>query len=99
MRCYLTPLAAADLERIAEYIATDSPPRASVFIAELRLVIEAIGDVPRAFPLVPRYEARGIRRLVHGRYLVFYRIAAEHVEVLRVTYGARDLDPLLFPKS
>lgn len=99
MRCLLTPLAVADLESIATYIAKDSPARAASFVSEFRLVIDAIGDVPRAFPLVPRYEAKGVRRLVHGNYLVFYRIASERVDVLRVAHGARNLDPLLFPKS
>lgn len=99
MKCFFTATAAADLEGIAEWIAKDSPPRASAFVSEFRLVIDAVADVPRAFPLVPRYEMKGIRRLVHGNYLVFYRIAGERVDILRVVHGARDYEPLLFPKT
>lgn len=99
MKCFFTALAEADAQGIAEWIARDNPARAASFVAELRLVVDTIADLPRAFPLVPRYEMKGIRRLVHGNYLVFYRISAEQVHILRITHGARDYEPLLFPKS
>jgi toxin ParE1/3/4 len=54
-------------------------------------------EMPRAFPLVPRYEARGVRRVVHGGYLVFYAVAEQQVEVVHVLNGARDYEPILFP--
>ena len=53
--------------------------------------------MPRAFPLVPRYESVGLRRMAHGNYLIFYRVTEEQVEVVRVLNGARDYEPILFP--
>jgi plasmid stabilization system protein ParE len=38
-----------------------------------------------------------MRRLVHGNYLVFFRIADHTVEVMHVLHGARDYQRLLFP--
>jgi len=65
----LTPLAEAELEAIADYIARDNPRRALSFVQELRDRCLSLVDMPLAFPLVPRYEDRGIRHRVHGNYL------------------------------
>jgi len=42
------------------------------------------------FPLVPCYEAHGIRRRVHGNYLFFYRVETDRVIVLHVLHAAMD---------
>jgi len=97
MRVIVTRAADADLEAIADWIAQDSPRRALSFVVELREACIGLGHTPRAFPLVPRYEAHGIRRRVHGNYLIFYRIDADQVTVIHVLHGARDYEPLLFP--
>ena len=57
---------------------------------------EALADMPRAFPLAPRLEHRGIRQPGYGRYLIFYRVTQENVEILHVSYGARDYIRALF---
>jgi plasmid stabilization system protein ParE len=57
-----TVAAEADLEAIADWIAADDPLRATTFVIELRQNCEALSDMPRRFPLVPRYEDAGIRR-------------------------------------
>ena len=51
--------------------------------------------MPSSFPLVPRYERKGIRRRVHGAYQIFYRVDGELVHVIRVLHGARDYEALL----
>lgn len=53
--------------------------------------------MPHAFPLVPRHAASGIRRRPHGRYLIFYRVAAERIDVLHILNGAQDYEDILFP--
>jgi plasmid stabilization system protein ParE len=95
----LTQQAESDFERIADYIAADSPNRALTFIRELRASCEALAEFPAANPLVPRYECYGVRRRVHGAYLIFYRIGVESVDVLHVLHGAVDYESLLFPPS
>lgn len=37
------------------------------------------------FPLVPRYEGHGIRRRVHGNYLIFYRVAEQEERTIIFT--------------
>jgi len=93
----LTREAEADLEAIGDYIAADNPARAATFVQELVDRIARLGDMPRAFPLVPRYEHTGVRRLPYGNYLIFYRVAKTRVEILHILNGARDYEPLLFP--
>jgi toxin ParE1/3/4 len=46
---------------------------------------------------VPRYEHWGIRRCVHGNYLIFYRVRADAVDIVHVLHGAMDYESMLFP--
>lgn len=94
-----TDAAQADIEGIGDYIARDNPRRAMTFIAELIAHCRQLADMPRAFALVPRYEHTGVRRLVHGNHLVFYRVGADKVEILHVLNGAQDFEAVLFPKN
>lgn len=97
MIVYLTAEAEQDLERIADYIAMDNPPRAVSFLEELREKCLALADMPERFPLVPRYEASGIRRRGHGNYLIFYRVETERVVIIHILNGAQDYTTILFP--
>jgi toxin ParE1/3/4 len=96
MRVVLSEQAKADLRDIGLYIARDNKNRARTFVRELQAKAQDIGEMPRAFPLVPRYEHYGIRRRPYGDYLIFYRIADDQVSVVHILHGARDYEPLLF---
>ena len=48
---------------------------------------------------MPRYEHHGIRRRVHGRYLIFYRINESQITVLHILNGAMDVEAILFPEG
>ena len=56
-----------------------------------------LGEMPEAFLLVPRYGRQGIRRYPHRNYLVFYRIEADRVVIIRVLHGTRDYESVLCP--
>ncbi|KPF71652.1 plasmid stabilization protein [Bosea sp. AAP35] len=99
MRVVVTEAALADLIRIGRVIRQDSPARAESFVSELYDRCKRLGNMPRAFPLLPAWEATGIRRRVYGRYLIFYRIADDAVEVLHVLHGAQDYESILFPED
>lgn len=94
-----TEEAEADLESIGDYIALDNPRRAVTFVEELIDRCERLADMPRAYPLVPRYETTGVRRLPHGDYLIFYRVGATQVDVLHILNGAQNYEPILFPDA
>lgn len=74
MRVVFSAEAESDLERIGDYIAADNPLRAVSFVNELVKRCERLSDMPRAYPLVPRYEHTNVRRLPNGNYLIFYRV-------------------------
>lgn len=95
MRVRLTQHAEADLDGIAAYIARDNPSRAATFVEELYEKCASLAEMPAAFPLVPRYEALGVRRRVHGDYLILFIVKGEAISVLRVLHGARDYLPLV----
>lgn len=97
MKVVLAEAALAELIEIGRYIKRDNPRRAETFVRELHACCRQLGRMPRAFPLLPTHETSGIRRRVHGQYLIFYRVDAETVEVLHVLHGARDYEPILFP--
>ena len=95
MKVVITRQAETDLENIADFIAIDSRSRALSFVQELRQSCESLADVPHAFPLIPRYEHFGVRRRVHGNFLILFRIRSDTVEVLHVVHGTRDIELLL----
>lgn len=97
MKVVLAAEAQTDLEQIADHIAADSPARAVIFLNDLRRCCEQLISTPHAFPLVPRYERLGVRRRVYQRYVIFYRVTGERIDVLHIMHGRRDLDALLFP--
>lgn len=71
--------AVRDLEEIADRIGKDNPARALTFVRELRAACLGLATFPDRFPLVPRYEASGIRHRVHGNYLIVYRVEQARV--------------------
>jgi len=91
----LLPQAEIDLEEIGDLIAEQAPRRAASFVRELRTSALGLALGPLAYPFVPRYERHGIRRRVHGRYVIFYKIELGQIFVLRILHGARDYDRIL----
>jgi plasmid stabilization system protein ParE len=99
MRVVFALEAETGLERIGDYIAQDNPTRAASFVEELRDRALSLAHSPRAFPLIPRYEASGIRRRVHGQYLILYRADPDKIVILHVVHGAQDYGRLLSPED
>jgi plasmid stabilization system protein ParE len=96
VKVWLTRQAEADLEHIGDFIAQDNPERALTFITELREKCLTLAEFPEAFPLVPRYQQFGVRRRIHGNYLIFYAIDGTDIFVLHVLHGAMDYESILF---
>jgi len=97
VRVVLSAQAKADLREIAFYIARHNKVRAISFVRELQQKATEIGEMPRAFPIVPRYEHQGVRRRVYRNYLIFYRVETGRVLVIHILHGARDYEAILFP--
>ncbi len=96
MKVRFSDRAEADLEAIGDYIELDNPRRAFTFVRELRARCRDIGSFPLSCPLIPRYEASGYRRAVFGRYLIFYRIRDDVVQIGYILNGAINYEPIVF---
>jgi addiction module RelE/StbE family toxin len=97
MRVVITATAKADLIAIGDFIKSNNPERAITFVEELLDRCYSLVNMPRRYPLVPRYEKFGIRRTAYQDYLIFYRIHEELIEIIHVLQGARNYETLLFP--
>ena len=89
-RIIRSPLARADVDEIAEYIAERNLEAALRWLDELDRQFKLLADFPGAG--VARDEVvPGLRSLPFGNYLIFYRAGGGGVEIVRVLHGARDL--------
>ena len=95
MKVTLSTRARRDLEGIRLYIEKDTPTRAISFVDELRDAARRIGDMSRAFPLVPRYEQHGIRRRSYNGYGILYSVQPDRVFVHRIIGPGQDHDRAL----
>jgi plasmid stabilization system protein ParE len=86
--CIITDRAEANLEEIADYIAVDNLDRAFSFTRELRERCHRIPKTPLAAPLAPEF-GEGIRKLVHGRYLILYRVNQDSIVIAGIYHSAR----------
>lgn len=91
----LSTRAIGDLQGIRERIAEDNPARSVTFIEELRDAAARIGGMPRAFPLVPRYERHGIRRRSYKGYGILYSVQPDRIFIHRVIGPGQDHDRAL----
>lgn len=95
MKVMLSSRAMRDLERIRTYIEKDNPARAILFINELRDTAKSLADMPRAFPLIPRYEQHGIRRRSHKGYGILYTVEPDRIFIHRIIGPGQDHDAAL----
>jgi toxin ParE1/3/4 len=98
-RYRLTGPARRDLAAIRRYIAQDSPDRADAVIKRIRdrcRLLEAAPAQGRVRDDGPPI-AGEVRSVPVPPYVVFYRIAGNVVQVLRVVDGRRDLGTAFFP--
>jgi plasmid stabilization system protein ParE len=98
-RVVIAEAAWSDMFEIGRRIKPHNPLRAGSFIDELYQRCNSLGDFPESYVLIADPKSRAIRRVVHGDYLIFFRIVAATVEVLHVLHGARDYEHLLFPED
>jgi toxin ParE1/3/4 len=92
----LAPQAEAELDDIWYYIARESH---SIEIADR--VVDAISDRFFLLATYPHLGRRrdedllpGLRSFPVGEYVIFYRVEAEDVLILRVIRGSRDIESL-----
>jgi toxin ParE1/3/4 len=99
-RLRVLPAAAADVESAFGFIASDSLSGALKFYDAVDRTFRQITEHPARWPRyeLGRFGLAGIRKCaVAGfrNFLIFYRIANDAVEIVRVLHGARDIPSIL----
>ncbi len=93
MKLTFRPEALADLEEIYDYIAEDNPTAAGTFVAELRERCGVLAEQPLIGRERPELHP-DLRGFPMGRYVIFYRVLTDEVEIVTVIHGARDIENL-----
>jgi len=92
-RVYLSEQAEADLAEAWLYVARDNRKAADRLLTQLRQKCLLLANSPEMGR--KRDELRpSIRSFPHGNYVIFYRIAVEGVEVVRVLSSYRDIEAI-----
>jgi plasmid stabilization system protein ParE len=89
MRIIWTEKAEKQLDKIFEYIASDSSLYAYRTVGQIIEEAESISHQPRKGRKVPEYEREDIREVFHHPYRIIYLLKDEVVEILSVIHGAR----------
>ena len=89
--------AQVDLLEIQDYIARDNPAAAEGVIKAILDLIASLGEFPERgrIPKDAILKASGYRYLLHGEYLVFYKVLRLQVRVYRVVHGRRKYEEIL----
>ncbi len=91
------PVAVEDLLSIHDWIASDSPARASFFTDKLEKNAGSLESNPflGRVPHDARLKSLGYRLLIIESYLVFYLVRGKTIEIHRVIHGSRALEGIL----
>jgi toxin ParE1/3/4 len=94
MRYRLSPVALRDLDDAWFYIAQDNPRAADRFLDGLGEKLSMLAVHPELGRQC-RELGPDLHRFPVGAYIIFYRIGAAHVEIVRILHGARDIENIL----
>jgi plasmid stabilization system protein ParE len=89
MKVVFTSLALAELEEIRTFLIARSPRGAAKVEERIRQTVRMISEQPCGYQEVA--ERSGIRRapLIAFPYVIYYRVGATQVEIIRIRHGAR----------
>jgi toxin ParE1/3/4 len=98
----VSPEARADLTNYYDTIAEKNPTAALKVFDAARQTFADLARFPRSGSLSPYHPdpTQEIRRwAVKGfrKYLIFYRVSTESIEIIRILHGSQDLDRLFNP--
>jgi plasmid stabilization system protein ParE len=93
-----TSVAAGDLERIAAYLASESPVRAATLIDRIVERAESLASLPNRGPTPPELRSigdRSWRELQEPPWRIIYRRLDEVVQIHAVLDGRRNMERML----
>lgn len=90
MRIVRRPLAQADMDAIWSYVAEWDHAAADRIIDRITQATDRLVDYPRSGRLHPDI-GKDWRSVSARPYVIFYQLARDRIEILRVMHGAQDM--------
>jgi toxin ParE1/3/4 len=91
MKVIVTDQADDDLMQIFSYLRVQSPQAAQSIAAEINRSFESLSSFPLSgFPRA--HLGPDIRSIVVSPYVILYAVRRDHVTILRVLHGSRDIE-------
>lgn len=91
---FWTVQAQPDLAALHAFISQDSARYADVTVRQLIVAVDQIVMFPESGRAVPEFDDPAVREIVRRTYRVVYRlVGSEHVHILTIHHGARQLPP------
>lgn len=94
-RVFYTVQAEQDLRDVVESIARDNLTAALEWLERIESLIELLASRPALGQRMVTRRFGEVRQHVAGNYVVYYRLADDGLQILRVLHGARDQESLL----
>ena len=91
MKVIVTDQADDDLMQIFSYLGAQSSQAAQAVAAKINLSFENLSSFPLSGSPRARL-GRNVRGIVVPPYLSFYAVRRDHVTILRVLHGSRDIE-------
>lgn len=88
-----SPSSINNLEKIAEFIAQNSPLYAPVFIRKIINSVERLKDFPLSGRIVPEFNSPNLREIIFHNYRIVYRLKEDIIEIVLVTHGSKLINP------
>jgi toxin ParE1/3/4 len=98
LRVVRTRKARRDMAGAIPYLEKYSEKAARRLEAAIQAQVDRIAEYPESGQACDELRP-GIRRVVVGDYLLFYRVIGQAVQVLRFLHGARDLPQFFEPDA
>lgn len=83
--------ALVDLERIAEYIAADSPAYAGIVVKKIVSQAGMLAQFPRLGRCLPEFEDENVRELIVYSYRIIYQLQNKEAVIAAVVHAKRVL--------
>ncbi len=88
-----------DLDEIAAYIQRDSDKYARIVVEKIRAATRDLATSPRMGRVAPELALDEVRERIVYSYRVFYRVRGDHVTILAILHGARQVTDILNARS
>lgn len=92
-RCLFSPRSRKDFAEILDYFGETDTDSALDFVTRLQLACEQLAQMPGMGRKRDKL-AKGLRSFPVEKYVIFYRIVKDDIEIVRVLHSARDIESI-----